>query len=118
VGIRVVKGDSLPESNIAREFVGDDQGVLGVSFLLVDAEPGRGPRLHKHDYDELIIVLEGQATLDDGSAQLEVGAGDVVVIPGGQPHGFVNSGTGPLRQIDIHLNPRFATEWLEDERIG
>jgi hypothetical protein len=26
----------------------------------------------------------------------------------------VNSGTGPLRQIDIHANDRFITEWLED----
>jgi hypothetical protein len=29
------------------------------------------------------------------------------------PHRFVNSGSGRLRQIDIHLNPRYATEWLD-----
>jgi hypothetical protein len=26
----------------------------------------------------------------------------------------VNSGTGRLRQIDIHASERFVTEWLED----
>jgi len=26
----------------------------------------------------------------------------------------VDSGDGPLRQIDIHLNPAFETVWLED----
>jgi hypothetical protein len=26
----------------------------------------------------------------------------------------VNSGTGPLRQVDIHASERFITEWLED----
>ena len=31
-----------------------------------------------------------------------------------QAHSFVNSGNGPLRQIDIHLSPNFSTEWLED----
>jgi hypothetical protein len=24
----------------------------------------------------------------------------------------VNSGDGPLRQLDIHLSPTFDTEWL------
>ena len=27
-------------------------------------------------------------------------------------HAFTNSGLGRLRQIDIHLAPAFATEWL------
>ena len=34
-------------------------------------------------------------------------------LVGGQPHGFVNSGQGRLRQIDIHVSPSFSTEWLE-----
>jgi hypothetical protein len=29
-----------------------------------------------------------------------------------QPHAFVNTGDGPLRQVDIHVSPHFATEWL------
>src|SRR5712691_10856039 len=29
-------------------------------------------------------------------------------------HSFVNSGTGPLRQVDIHISPTFCTEWLEE----
>jgi mannose-6-phosphate isomerase-like protein (cupin superfamily) len=33
-------------------------------------------------------------------------------VPAGQPHRFVNSGSGRLRQIDIHLNSRYVTEWL------
>ena len=39
--------------------------------------------------------------------------GQIVVAPADIPHKFVNSGTGPLRQIDIHANDRFVTEWLE-----
>ena len=30
--------------------------------------------------------------------------GQVLVVPAGVPHKFVNPGTGPLRQIDIHPN--------------
>ena len=110
--IVVVRRQDLPWSEIAHEFVGDDQGRLPFTFLLVDAEPGRGPSLHTHPYEEVLIVLEGEATLDDGRATRVVSAGDVVVIPAGQPHGFVNSGEGPLRQVDIHASPRFVTDWL------
>ena len=107
----VLSLQDLPWSNIAREMVGADHDI-GVCLIFVDAEPGRGPSLHRHPYAEVLIVQEGEATMTDGAAERVVRAGDVVVIPAGEPHAFVNSGAGPLRQIDIHLNPRFDTEWL------
>src|SRR5215218_1459408 len=87
----------------AGEFEGHEHGGTGISMIFVDSEPGRGPSLHRHDYDEVFVVQEGRATMS---------AGDIVVVPAGQPHAFVNSGTGRLRQIDIHLSPRYVTEWL------
>jgi mannose-6-phosphate isomerase-like protein (cupin superfamily) len=62
----------------------------------------------------VFVVQEGRATYVVGDRQLEAGAGDIVVVPSGEPHRFFNSGDGPLRQIDIHVSPRFETEWLED----
>jgi mannose-6-phosphate isomerase-like protein (cupin superfamily) len=115
VSIHLIRQEQLPRSNFAREFVGGDQGGVTITFLIVDAEPGQGPALHRHPYDEVLILLEGNATLHDGNATLEAGVGEIVVIPAGQPHGFVNSGDGRLRQIDIHANSSFATEWLAGE---
>ena len=69
--------------------------------------PGRGPGLHQHPYDEVAIVQEGHATFVAGSEEREVQAGEIVVIPAGTPHRFINSGDAPLRQIDIHASPRF-----------
>jgi mannose-6-phosphate isomerase-like protein (cupin superfamily) len=34
-------------------------------------------------------------------------------VPANTPHRFVNTGDGPLKQIDIHVSASFATEWLE-----
>lgn len=110
--VRIVKLDELPSSNIAREFVGADHGDVGICAILVDAPPGMGPSLHRHPYPEVFITQEGTATflLGEGE-QREVGPGEIVVVPAGQWHGFVNSGDGPLRQIDIHVSPSFDTEW-------
>jgi quercetin dioxygenase-like cupin family protein len=103
----------LPRDVISRDFVGEDHGGVGACVLFVDAEPGQGPRLHRHPYVEILIVLEGVSTFNDGQAKREVRAGEMAIVEAGQAHGFVNSGTGVLRQIDIHLSPRFITEWLE-----
>lgn len=81
-------------------------------MLFVDAGPGEGPRLHRHPYVEILIVLEGTSTFDDGQSKRIVEAGEMAVVEAGQAHAFTNSGLGRLRQIDIHLAPAFATEWL------
>jgi mannose-6-phosphate isomerase-like protein (cupin superfamily) len=110
----VIDQNELPLSVIAREFIGEDNGGVGISVLLIDAPPGHGPRLHRHAYEEVFIVQEGQATFTAGDDERQVGAGEVVVVPPDTPHRFVNSGDGPLRQIAIHVNSRFVTEWLEE----
>jgi quercetin dioxygenase-like cupin family protein len=103
----------LPASNFARELIGDDHGGLAMSIIFVDAAPGRGPSLHRHDYDEVLIVQEGEATVTAGDQTRVVHAGEVVMIPAGTWHAFVNTGDGPLRQIDIHAAGRFGTEWAQ-----
>lgn len=111
--MKVIRNDELPTSGGSPEFVGEDNGGVGISVILVEADPGRGPSLHKHDYPEVFVVVEGQASFRGGDEQVDVPAGHMVVVPAGEPHGFTNSGHGTLRQVAIHVSPRFATEWLE-----
>ena len=40
--------------------------------------------------------------------------GQILIAPANVPHKFVNTGDGPLRQLDIHLSARFETVWLEE----
>ena len=98
------------------EEVGEFQGhILGasVSVIVVDAPPGSGPRLHRHPYEEVFVVQEGSATFTVGDEVIEARGGQVVVVPAGVKHKFVNSDTGRLRQVDIHASDHFVTEWLE-----
>jgi mannose-6-phosphate isomerase-like protein (cupin superfamily) len=109
--VKVFPESSLPMSNIARELVGTDHDV-GVCVIFVDAPPGRGPSLHRHPYEEILIVTEGEATFFGEAGERLVRAGEVAIVSAGEPHGFTNTGDGPLKQIDIHASPRFETEWL------
>jgi mannose-6-phosphate isomerase-like protein (cupin superfamily) len=111
--VEVVRIDALPFSSIAHELVGDEHGGAGVCLLFVDAPPGRGPSLHQHPYEEVFILTEGRGTFWAGDEEAELEAGQVLIVPANTPHRFVNTGDGPLKQIDIHVSPSFATEWLE-----
>jgi mannose-6-phosphate isomerase-like protein (cupin superfamily) len=113
-GVRVIGVEELPATATARELVGADHGGAGVCLILVDAPPGHGPSLHRHPYEEVFVVQEGQATFVAGGEERVVRAGEIVIIPAGVPHKFFNSGDGPLRQLDIHVSPRFDTEWLDE----
>ncbi len=103
---RVIDKDELPCSKVAHKFEGHRYGDVDVSFFLVDCAPGGGAVLHTHPYEEVFVTLEGEATFTVGEETIEVSAGQIVVAPAGVPHKFVNSGSGSLRQVDIHPSGR------------
>src|SRR5215212_10871294 len=107
--------EELPYGTIAHKFEGYRYGDVNVSFFLVDSPPGGGPVLHTHPYEEIFVTLEGEATVTVGDATIEVSAGQVVVAPAGVPHKFVNSGSGPLRQVDIHPSGHIRQENLLED---
>ncbi len=110
----IVNQSHLPFVGMSHEFIGREHGGVGVSFFVVIGEPGRGPRLHRHDYDEIVYVIEGRSKWTVGGQEREAGAGDILIVRAGEPHKFINCGDGPLRQLDIHVNPTFETIWLEE----
>jgi mannose-6-phosphate isomerase-like protein (cupin superfamily) len=105
--------DDLPYDGNTYEF----QGVLyqdtNVSFIWVDMPPGGTIRLHKHPYEEIFIIQEGIATFTVDSATLEAKAGQILIVPAEAPHKFMNLSDKQLKQIDIHVNKQFITDWLE-----
>src|SRR5262245_33686067 len=110
----VVNRDELPHDGNTYEFEGFLYQDTEVSFIWVDMPPGEAVRLHKHPYKEIFIVQEGVATYTIGSTTLEAHAGQIVVAPADVPHKFINTGDRQLKQIDIHLNKQFITDWIEE----
>jgi len=111
--MELIHQSQLPFVGMSHEFIGAEHGGTGASFFLVIGEPGRGPRLHKHNYDEIVYVIAGRAKWVVGNEERYAVAGDVLVVKAGEPHKFVSESDDPVRQIDIHLNATFETVWLE-----
>lgn len=106
--------DDLPRDGQTYEFEGSQYQDTEVSFIWVDMPPGGTVRLHKHSYKEIFIIQEGIATFTVGTDTLEAHAGQVIIVPADKPHKFMNKSDGQLKQVDIHLNKEFVTDWLED----
>jgi mannose-6-phosphate isomerase-like protein (cupin superfamily) len=110
----VLSRDDLPYDGNTYEFEGIQHQDTNVSFIWVDMPPGGTIRLHKHPYEEIFIIQEGVSTFTVGSGTLEARAGQIILVPAEVPHKFMNLSDKQLKQIDIHVNKQFITDWLED----
>ena len=107
----MVAEPELQNFPIKDNFEGESYGT-NVSVILVDMAPGVAVPLHTHPYAEIFIVQEGHASFTVGSSTIDVVAPRILIGPANVPHGFVNVGDVQLKQVDIHLSPKFITEWL------
>jgi len=107
----IIPREQLLNGNL---FQGDAYGGVPISFFWVHTAPGKGPKLHKHPYEEIFVILEGHATFTVGDQTVEVDGGNIVIGPANVPHKFVNSGEGALRMVDILPSKEVITEWLDD----
>jgi mannose-6-phosphate isomerase-like protein (cupin superfamily) len=108
----VIRRDDLSRS---RDNLVGAEHRLPIAVIFNDSEPGRGPSLHRHPYDEIFVLQEGEATFTIDGEQVRARAGDILVARANQAHGFVNTGSERLQSVNIHMSPRFETEWLEEE---
>jgi mannose-6-phosphate isomerase-like protein (cupin superfamily) len=104
----VINASTLPTGNLK----GAEHGAT-ISLILDRSQPGHGPRLHKHPYDETWVVLDGNLTFQAGEEQLSAGPGDIVIVAPEVPHKFTNNGPAAANLVCIHANPTIVTDWLE-----
>ena len=83
---------------------GDDTGGR---FTLIDmyVPPGGGPPLHRHDYEETFVVLDGHLDLTFRGTTQTAGAGTTINVPANAPHQFRNSSDTPARLLCISAPP-------------
>jgi Thermophilic glucose-6-phosphate isomerase and related metalloenzymes len=77
--------------------------------------PGSGPREHTHPYAEVFVLHDGGARYFVGNDAFDAVAGDMVIVPAGMAHRFVNTGAGMLRQTAIHEAPVHAATYRAED---
>jgi quercetin dioxygenase-like cupin family protein len=72
-------------------------------YCLIDMHipPGGGPPLHRHDFEESFIVLEGMIEASFRGVTSTVRAGETIHIPSNAPHRFQNASEQPARLLCI-----------------
>ena len=94
---------SLPHIGL----VGDTYTILVTGqdtagkYTLIDMHvpPGGGPPPHRHDFEEMFTVLEGEVLVTFRGQQLVARAGETINVPANAPHAFTNAGDKPSRLL-------------------
>ncbi len=82
-------------------------GDTGGRYCLIDMHvpPGGGPPPHRHDFEEMFTLLEGEIELTFRGQTQKAGAGFTVNIPANAPHGFKNQSNRPARLLCMYTPP-------------
>lgn len=100
----VYKIKDLPQTYLTKESV--TRFILGDNVLVsfIENPPGTEFPLHKHDAEQILIILEGSEDHVVGGQTIHMEAGDVCVHPANVEHGgFTKTG---FKGIDIFSPPR------------
>ena len=75
------------------------------TLIEMQVPPGGGPPPHRHDFEEMFTVLEGEIELTFRGAPATARAGDTVNVPANAPHSFRNVGARPARLLCMCTPP-------------
>ncbi len=70
-------------------------------YCLIDmyVPPGGGPPPHRHDFEELFTILDGEIEATFRGQKTVVKAGETLNIPANAPHSFTNASDKPARLL-------------------
>ena len=79
----------------------------GGRYCLIDmlVPPGGGPPPHRHDFEEMFTILEGEIELTFRGETAKAGAGATVNLPANAPHSFKNKSDKPAHLLCLCTPP-------------
>lgn len=112
---------SLPEKR-PNYAVGSDTYALVINgsdtndkyaFIDMHVPPGGGPMPHKHEFEEMFYVVEGEVEVFCHDARTTARASTAANIPGWAPHMFKNLGKVPARLFCVVASAGLEREFVE-----
>ncbi len=84
-------------------------------YTLIDMHvpPGGGPPPHRHDFEEMFTVLDGEIELTFRGVSAAATAGDTVNVPANAPHVFRNASDRPARLLCL-CSPAGQEEFFKE----
>ena len=70
-------------------------------YCLIDmfVPPGGGPPPHRHDFEEMFSMLEGEIEITFRGEKSTLRAGETINVPANAPHSFTNVANVPARML-------------------
>ena len=105
--------------------VGDTYTILvarhdtGGRYCLIDMHipPGGGPPPHRHDFEEMFSVLEGEIEATFRGKKTIIRAGETINIPANAPHQFQNKSGQPARLLCL-CSPAGQEEFFKEVGVA
>ena len=89
-----------------RMLIGPDDGAGQFHMRQFEVAPGGHTPHHAHDYEHEILILGGRGVAKSEGGERPFHTGDVIFVPAGEKHQFVNSGSDPLTFICLIPAPQ------------
>lgn len=105
----VDRGNGVRTTPLVSSTLGSQQLMTGVTAL----QPGAEIRLHSHNCDESVCVLEGKVTFDAGGQRHPLSTFDSTFVPEGVPHRFLNESDRPARILWIYTSGHVTRTFSE-----
>ncbi|MCL5097299.1 MAG: cupin domain-containing protein [Candidatus Omnitrophica bacterium] len=90
-------GDSAPGVTIRRVIDEEHDGAPVYVLRVIEVAAGGHTPEHAHPYEHENFVIEGKGRVLIGENWHEVGVGDVVFVPPGIRHTYINDGDTPFK---------------------
>ena len=104
----VPRGSGVETKPLLLGSSGAQSFVSGVSTFPV----GAALKMHKHNTEEMVVLLEGEATVEVDDRKYDIVPYDTTHVPAGLFHRFINRGKTPMRILWVygatHVTRTFA----------
>ena len=92
-------------------------GTDNVLLVMHDLAPDMALSPHSHDFDQIAVIVEGEAIYHVGDRDNPVGPGSVLLIPAGVEHYIEPTGGTPVKNLDVFApcrdDYRHLIEWMQ-----
>ena len=114
---RVFKFDQIPlvprgGGVETKPLLNESVGAAGITSGITTFPPGAAIRLHSHNTEEMVTILEGDGVVEIEGRETEVGRYDTTFVPPGLFHRFINRSDSIMRILwvygSIHVTRTFA----------